>query len=103
MGALLHELLDGKKFRSEYDDGQELFAAVISGEVGPLSRPVPRELDELRIRLLAPDPADRIQTAEEAIGWLQRYPGYGDGLRVSVGTDREIDVFLRELSELLAV
>jgi histidinol-phosphate aminotransferase len=31
------------------------------------------------------------------------YPGYGDGLRVSVGTDREIDVFFRELSALLAV
>ena len=78
VGALLHELLDGKKFRSDYDDGQELFAAVIAGEVPPLSRPAPRELDELRLRLLASDPAERIQTAEEAIAWLQRYPGYGD-------------------------
>ena len=30
------------------------------------------------------------------------YPGHGDGLRVSVGTDAEIDLFLRELSALLA-
>jgi histidinol-phosphate aminotransferase len=30
------------------------------------------------------------------------YPGYGDGLRVSVGTDAEIDLFLHELSALLA-
>ena len=29
------------------------------------------------------------------------YPEYGDGLRVSVGTDAEIDLFLRELTALL--
>jgi histidinol-phosphate aminotransferase len=29
------------------------------------------------------------------------YPGYGDGLRVSVGTDAEIDRFLSELTSLL--
>jgi histidinol-phosphate aminotransferase len=29
------------------------------------------------------------------------YPGYGDGLRVSVGTDSEVDTFLRELKQLL--
>jgi histidinol-phosphate aminotransferase len=31
------------------------------------------------------------------------YPGYGDGLRISVGTDAEIDTFLKELSSLLLV
>jgi histidinol-phosphate aminotransferase len=30
------------------------------------------------------------------------YPGYGDGLRVSVGTDAEIDRLLHELAKLLA-
>ncbi|MFN4258830.1 MAG: histidinol-phosphate transaminase [Gemmataceae bacterium] len=29
------------------------------------------------------------------------YPGYGDGLRVSVGTDAEIDRLLRELADML--
>ncbi|HVK11185.1 MAG TPA: histidinol-phosphate transaminase [Gemmataceae bacterium] len=29
------------------------------------------------------------------------YPGYGDGLRVSVGTDAEVDRFLSELNSLL--
>jgi histidinol-phosphate aminotransferase len=29
------------------------------------------------------------------------YPGHGDGLRISVGTDAEIDLLLRELSGLL--
>jgi len=78
VGALLHELLDGRKFRGDYEDGQDLFTAVINGEVPQLSRSIPPELDELRLRLLAPDPSDRIQTAEEAIEWLQRYPSYGD-------------------------
>jgi len=31
-----------------------------------------------------------------------RYPGHGDGLRVSVGTDAEIDLFLHEMTALLA-
>jgi histidinol-phosphate aminotransferase len=31
-----------------------------------------------------------------------KYAGYGDGLRVSVGTDEEIDRFLRELSAVIA-
>ncbi len=29
------------------------------------------------------------------------YPDYGDGLRISVGTDAEIDLLLENLSELL--
>jgi hypothetical protein len=29
------------------------------------------------------------------------YPDYGDGLRVSVGTNAEIDSFLREMAVLL--
>ena len=29
------------------------------------------------------------------------YPGWGDGLRVSVGTDQEIDTYLKELQRLL--
>ncbi|MCA9706386.1 MAG: protein kinase [Myxococcales bacterium] len=78
VGALLHELLDGKKFRGEFEDGQEMFTAVLSGVIPPLSRPAPPELDELRLRLLQPDPTDRIQTAEEAVTWLRRYPGHGD-------------------------
>jgi len=78
VGALLHELLDGKKFRGEYDDGQELFSVVMSGFVPPVSRPVPPELDRLRLGLLEPDAARRLQTAEQAIVLLKRYPDYGD-------------------------
>jgi serine/threonine protein kinase len=78
VGALLHELLEGRKFRGEFEDGQELFAAVLSGTVPAPVRPIPPELDALRVRLLDPDPTTRVQSAEEAIGLLKRYPGYGD-------------------------
>ncbi|MCH9682686.1 MAG: protein kinase, partial [Deltaproteobacteria bacterium] len=78
VGALLHELLDGKKFRNDYEDGQEMFTAVLAGTVPPLTRDVPAELDELRLRLLQPDPGQRIQSAEEALDWLKQYPGHGD-------------------------
>jgi serine/threonine protein kinase len=78
VGAMLHELLDGRRFRGEHEDGQELFAAVLSGRVAPLSRPAPPELDHLRLRLLEPDPKRRVQTAAEAFTLLKRYPGYGD-------------------------
>ena len=33
VGALLHELLDGRTFRGDYEDGQELFSVVLSGFV----------------------------------------------------------------------
>ncbi len=78
VGALLHELIDGKKFRHGYEDGQDMFARVLSGEVPPLSRTIPPALDELRLQLLQPDPAARIQTAEDAIIMLKRYDRYGD-------------------------
>jgi hypothetical protein len=78
VGALLHELLDGRRFRGEHDDGQDLFSVVLSGSVSPLSRPAPPALDHLRRRLLEPEPEQRIHSAEEALELLERYPGYGD-------------------------
>ncbi|MCX4247919.1 serine/threonine-protein kinase [Paraliomyxa miuraensis] len=78
VGALLHELLDGHKFRGELDDGQELFTAVLAGHVGPLRRPAPPELEDLRRALLEPDPSRRLRTAEEALAMLKQYAGYGD-------------------------
>jgi serine/threonine protein kinase len=78
VGALLHELLDGRRFRGEFDDGQDLFSVVLSGRVSELSRSVPPELDRLRLALLEPDATRRIQSAEQAVTLLKRYPGYGD-------------------------
>lgn len=78
VGALLHELLDGQKFRGAYEDEQDLFNAVLSGQVPPLSRRAPPELDVLRRRLLECNPMRRIQTANDALTLLRRFPGYGD-------------------------
>jgi hypothetical protein len=78
VGALLHELLDGRRFRGEFDDGQDLFSVVLSGRVSELSRSVPPELDHLRLALLEPDATRRIQSAEQAVTMLKHYPGYGD-------------------------
>jgi histidinol-phosphate aminotransferase len=30
------------------------------------------------------------------------YPGWGDGLRISVGTEEQVDICLQNLAELLA-
>jgi serine/threonine protein kinase len=78
VGALLHELLDGKRFRGVFEDGQDLFSVVLSGYVPPLSRPATPELDRLRLGLLAPDPAQRIQSAAQALALLRCFSGYGD-------------------------
>lgn len=78
VGALLHELLDGRKFRGEFEDGQDLFTVVLAGQISQMSRRVPPELDRLRLGLLEPDVNRRIQTAEQAVAWLKHYPGYGD-------------------------
>jgi serine/threonine protein kinase len=78
VGAILHELIDGKKFRGDHEDGQDLFSVVLSGQIPPMSRSIPPELDQLRLGLLERNPARRIQTAEQALALLKRYPGYGD-------------------------
>jgi tRNA A-37 threonylcarbamoyl transferase component Bud32 len=75
VGAILHELLAGERFRQTRDEA-DLYAMVLSGEHPPLGVEVPAELDELRKRLLEPDPAKRIQTADEALELLHGWPGY---------------------------
>jgi histidinol-phosphate aminotransferase len=39
--------------------------------------------------------------AQKVLVRYMNYPGYGDGLRISVGTDGEIDVFLQKLAAIL--
>ncbi|MFO7564025.1 MAG: serine/threonine-protein kinase [Enhygromyxa sp.] len=76
VGAILHELLEGVRFRAGYER-DELFGMVLRGEVPPLSRPgVPAELVALRHALLAADRQARIQSANEALELLRRWPGY---------------------------
>jgi serine/threonine protein kinase len=75
VGAVLHEMLEGQRFRSTRDEG-DLYALVLSGEYPPLTVSVPPEIEHLRARLLEPDPKRRIQTADEALELLCAWPGY---------------------------
>jgi hypothetical protein len=63
VGALLHELLDGRAFRGETSEPVKLLALARSGEVGALGVPAPAELEAVRVRLLAREPAARPSAA----------------------------------------
>jgi serine/threonine protein kinase len=80
VGAILHELLDGKKFRGGSIDEARLLGMCIKGEVLPLSCPerVPPQFEQLRQGLLAPSAEDRIPTARAAHRVLSQWPGDRD-------------------------
>ena len=76
VGAMLHELLDGSRFRDARDEAH-MYGLVMSGEIPPLrAEGVPRELDELRLGLLQPNPVRRIPSAQRALELLMRWPAY---------------------------
>lgn len=78
VGAMLHEILDGQKFRRSRDEAH-LYGMVLSGEIPALeSTDVPRELDALRVGLLQKDVERRIPSAERALELLMRWPGYAN-------------------------
>jgi serine/threonine protein kinase len=81
VGAILHELLDGRRFRHHVEDQREMYIEVLSGKVPRLSRSVPPELDALRLALLEPDPNKRVPSADAALALLERFSGYGDARR----------------------
>ncbi len=81
LGAMLHELLDGRQFRGKVIDESRLFGMILDGEIPPLDRnraSFPHELEALRIGLLATAPRDRIQSARKAFRLLTRWTGYRD-------------------------
>src|SRR5690606_20163542 len=62
------------------DEGR-LFGMILDGENPALQRPadsIPKELDELRQKLLAASPKERIQSARQAFRQLSFWPGYRD-------------------------
>jgi serine/threonine-protein kinase len=77
VGAILHELLDGRRFRGNLDQAR-LIGMVIQGEVPALQDGVvvPPELEHLRRGLLEADEERRIQSANDALQLLARWPGY---------------------------
>jgi serine/threonine protein kinase len=77
-GAILHELLEGVKFRGEFEDDRVLYSQILSGAVPELSRPCSPELDRVRRALLAPEPEQRLQTADAALEMLRQFSGYRD-------------------------
>ena len=77
-GAILHELLEGVKFRGEFEDDRVLYSQILSGVMPVLSRPCTPQLERVRQALLAGDPAQRVQTADDALAMLREFPGYRD-------------------------
>ena len=76
VGAVLHELLTGSRFRDEADE-VDLYGQILGGYVPPLEVPgVPLELASLREGLLQPDPRQRIPTATRALEYLAAWAGY---------------------------
>ncbi len=77
VGAILHELIDGRRFRGRLGQA-ELINMVMHGEIPSLrhAKDVPAQLDIVRKGLLEPDEAARIQSARKALGMLCRWPDY---------------------------
>jgi serine/threonine protein kinase len=70
LGAILHELLEGKPPFAG-DTLPSVCAAIVSDEPALLTRQdVPAELDQLRLRCLVKDPAARIASADDLIAAL---------------------------------
>lgn len=63
VGALLHEVLDGRRFRGDVTDPRELYRLALTGVVPPLQQPAPAALEQLRAALLAKNPRDRPRDA----------------------------------------
>jgi serine/threonine protein kinase/tetratricopeptide (TPR) repeat protein len=74
LGVVFHELLSGRALHGEAE-GQDLLEAVRAGQVEPPStfvRELPPELEEIVMKALARDPAQRFQTARELAAAISR-------------------------------
>ncbi len=74
LGVVLHEMLTGRPLHGDLE-GDELLEAVRRGQVEPPSTyalGIPGELDELVMKTLAHNPAERFQTAREMAAALTR-------------------------------
>jgi predicted Ser/Thr protein kinase len=84
VGAILHEMLDGRKFRHDAETEVQMYGAALGGQIPSVQFPVPPELEALRVGLLQPEPKDRIQTAEDALRMLKKWRGNQD-MRLELG------------------
>jgi len=76
VGAILHELLDGRKFRYWCETDDALVAEIFEGGIPPLERRVPAPIETLRRGLLEPRVELRIKTAWRALTLLSEWSGY---------------------------
>jgi|GEM_PF-3553929 len=74
VGAILHELLEGTRFRDGLESREDWMRALLTAdEVPPLTRQgVPQELAALHSGLLQPDPAQRVRSADDALMMLSQ-------------------------------
>ncbi|MCA9648292.1 MAG: serine/threonine protein kinase [Myxococcales bacterium] len=76
VGAILHELLDGRKFRHPHREEGALVASIFEEGIPPLDRRIPDVLEELRRGLLEPRAELRFRTAQRALTTLASWPGH---------------------------
>lgn len=101
LGAILHELLDGRNFRESFEESK-LYEMVSDGEVEELREPerVPPVLAELRQELLAVDPSQRIASARAAYAALSQWPGFVDAHFELEGLVRRFAPLFDEIDEI---
>jgi len=75
VGAVLQELVDGRRFRGGVDQ-EILLGMVFRGEVPPMQIALPEPLARLRAELLEPDPDRRLQSARDALTQIYAWGGY---------------------------
>jgi Protein kinase domain len=76
VGAILHELLDGRKFRHWCSTDEALVTEIFEGKIPVLERQVPAPIEALRRGLLEPRVELRIKTAWRALTALAAWRGY---------------------------
>ncbi|MCA9706110.1 MAG: serine/threonine protein kinase [Myxococcales bacterium] len=80
VGAVLHELLEGRRFREDLPHRADWQHVITRAPLPPLTRSgVPPALEALRVGLLQADPRRRIASADAALGWLLRCPPWPPG------------------------
>lgn len=81
VGAILHELLDGQRFRGGDFEEPEMIGMCVRGTIPPLTCPperVPAVFEQLRKGLLEREVANRIASARAAHRLLSQWPGDRD-------------------------
>lgn len=70
IGAVLHELVDGRRFRGDVSDPRELYRIALTGVVAAPQHAAPASLEHVRKSLVAKNPRDRPRTAADAVALL---------------------------------